>query len=81
MAGTGSGGSAGTRPTGEDMPCSSSADCAGFEATFCDTFVTGTCLVSGCTVVPDSCSAGKECCDLSSFGLPPLCIAAGACAN
>lgn len=67
--------------TGEGLPCDSAADCAGFQANFCDTFVSGTCLISGCNVSPDSCSTGKECCDLSTFGLPTLCIAAGACAN
>lgn len=68
------------KPTGEDAQCTSDADCAGFEASFCDTFVTGTCLVPNCTLAPnDSCFVGKECCDLSSFGLSTLCIAAGAC--
>ena len=79
--GTGGATSNGTKPLGEDQPCGSAADCAGFEATFCDIFVTGTCLVSGCSVAPDSCSAGKECCDLTAFGLPSLCIVAGACQN
>jgi hypothetical protein len=68
------------KPTGEDQQCSTPADCAGFEADFCDNVVTGTCLVQGCTLAPDNCFTGKECCDLSSFGLPiTLCVAAGAC--
>lgn len=71
-----------SKPTGEDQPCTTDADCAGFEASFCDNFVSLTCLVRGCSVVPDSCFAGKECCDLSAFGLPmTLCIAEGACQN
>ena len=69
----------GTKATGEDRPCASDADCAGFEATFCDIFVTGTCLVRGCSVAPNSCSVGRECCDLSAFGLPTLCIGVGTC--
>jgi hypothetical protein len=73
------GSSGATNPTGEDLPCTSAADCAGLQASFCDLFVSHTCLVSDCSVTPDSCSAGKECCDLSAFGLPTLCIAAGAC--
>jgi len=82
----GAGGTAGTtsngrKPTGEDQPCRSEADCAGFEATFCDAFVTNTCMVRGCRVVPDSCFVGKECCDLSEFGLPTLCVAAGVCSD
>lgn len=77
----GAGGTAGTTPTGEGQPCVSEADCTGLEASFCDIFVSQTCLVRGCSVSPDSCSAGKECCDLTAFGLPTLCIAAGACAN
>lgn len=68
-----------TKPTGEDESCMTHDDCAGFEASFCDSFVTFTCLVPNCTLAPDNCFAGKECCDLSSFGLPTLCIADGAC--
>jgi hypothetical protein len=66
-------------PSGAGLSCTTDADCAGKEATFCDTFVTGTCLVRDCTLEPDSCFTGSECCDLSGFGLPALCIAAGAC--
>lgn len=70
-----------SKPTGEDAPCTTDTDCAGFEASFCDIFVTGTCLVRNCSVTPNSCFTGKECCELSAFGLPTLCIAAGACGN
>jgi hypothetical protein len=77
----GADGTAGTTASGEGQPCTSQNDCAGFDATFCDVFVTGSCLVRDCTVTPDSCSAGKECCDLTNFGLPTLCIAEGACAD
>jgi hypothetical protein len=67
-------------PTGLSKACTSDADCAGTEATYCDTFVTHSCLVQGCTLAPDNCFAGFECCDLSSYGIAqPLCIAAGAC--
>lgn len=72
------------KPTGQDDSCippdGSAASCEGKEASFCDSFVSGTCLVPNCTLAPDNCFAGKECCDLTNFGLPmTLCIAAGAC--
>ncbi|HET9932548.1 MAG TPA: hypothetical protein VFQ35_17720 [Polyangiaceae bacterium] len=67
-------------PIGLAKSCTSNADCAGTEATYCDTFVTHSCLVQGCTLAPDNCFQGWECCDLSSFGIPqPLCVLAGAC--
>jgi hypothetical protein len=66
-------------PAGAGVPCTSDADCAGTEATFCDLFVSGTCLVRDCSVEPNSCFSGSECCDLSGFMLPKLCIPAGAC--
>jgi hypothetical protein len=68
-------------PLGAGQSCSADSDCAGTEASYCDTFVTHTCLVVGCSLAPDNCFAGTECCDLSAFGVPrPLCVAQGACA-
>ena len=65
-------------PVGAGMSCTSSADCAGTEATFCDTFVQHACIVEGCTVSPNSCFSGTECCAIP--GIPmPICIPAGAC--
>jgi hypothetical protein len=67
-------------PVGAGTPCTSDADCAGTEATYCDTFVQHACLVQGCSVSPNNCFSGTECCDLSSLGIPqPICIPAGAC--
>lgn len=66
-------------PTGTDVPCESDADCTALEASFCDQFVTHHCLVRDCTMTPDNCFRGTECCDLASFGLPALCVAEGAC--
>jgi hypothetical protein len=61
-------------------PCTSEADCAGTEATYCDIFVSRSCLVQGCSLDPDNCFEGWECCDLSAFGIPmPLCLPLGAC--
>lgn len=62
-------------PVGAGKSCSSAADCADTEATYCDTFVSHACLVQGCTVAPNNCFAGSQCCDLSGFGVPqPICI-------
>jgi hypothetical protein len=67
-------------PTGTGLSCTSDADCATTESTYCDTFVQHACLVQGCTISPNNCFSGTECCDLSSFGIPqPICIPAGAC--
>jgi hypothetical protein len=67
-------------PSGAGRTCTSDADCAGAEATYCDLFVSRTCLVQACTVEPDSCFTGSECCDLTPVGLPiTLCIPPGAC--
>jgi hypothetical protein len=67
-------------PTGTGVSCTSDADCAGTESTYCDSFVTHACLVQGCTVSPNDCFSGTECCDLSAFGVPqPICVAQGGC--
>lgn len=67
-------------PVGLGQSCATPEDCAGTEATFCDSFMTQSCQVQGCSLDPDDCFAGFECCDLSAFGLPePLCIPEGAC--
>ena len=67
-------------PIGLSAPCQSDADCAGNEATYCDTFQTQSCLVMGCSIDPDDCFEGWECCDLTGFGVPaPFCVAEGEC--
>ncbi len=67
-------------PAGLGQSCESPDDCAGTEATFCDTFQTHACQVQGCRLDPNDCFAGFECCDLSAFGLPqPLCVPQGLC--
>jgi hypothetical protein len=67
-------------PIGAGKACTSTADCAETEATFCETFMTHQCLVQGCTVAPNNCFEGMQCCDLSAFGLPqPICIPPGTC--
>jgi hypothetical protein len=66
-------------PSGLGQSCTSDADCQGNEAAFCDTFMLMSCQVAGCSVDPDDCFPGYECCDLSAFGLGALCIPEGAC--
>jgi hypothetical protein len=66
-------------PTGAFVPCSMPTECAGFEASFCEAFVSKACLVPDCTVDPNSCFPGTECCDFSFLMLPNLCIPAGQC--
>jgi hypothetical protein len=67
-------------PLGANQSCATSADCAGTEATFCDAVITHSCRVEGCSLAPDNCFEGTECCDLSGFGVPlPICVAQGGC--
>jgi hypothetical protein len=67
-------------PVGLGTACTGPADCAGTEATYCDTFVTHACQVQGCQVDPNDCFFGYECCDLSGFGISePVCVTTGAC--
>jgi hypothetical protein len=57
--------------------CTSSADCAGTDAMFCDTYQSHTCIVAGCSLDESECPRGTMCCDFSQYGLGTLC--AGAC--
>lgn len=67
-------------PVGAGEACTSSADCADGDATFCDAVRTHSCLVQGCTLAPNDCFEGTVCCDLSRFGVPlPICVAQGGC--
>jgi len=64
-------------PVGAGQTCTTDADCAGTEALFCDSVFSGICLVRDCTVTPNSCFTGMECC---SNGPPvPICIPTGLC--
>lgn len=57
-------------PVGQNKSCAGDADCAGTEATLCDTLYSKRCLVQGCKVDdPSTCHEGFRCCDLSGFGL------------
>jgi hypothetical protein len=67
-------------PVGLGSPCESADDCAGTEATWCDTFQTQQCIVQGCSLADQDCFGDQVCCDLSQFNVPvPLCLPAGGC--
>jgi hypothetical protein len=66
-------------PTGWGAACTTSDDCADFEAGFCDAYQ-HTCTVSDCTSSPKTCPAGFDCCDLSAIpDYAIMCIPAGFC--
>jgi len=56
-------------PIGSGMSCSSDDDCAGTEATYCETFKTHVCYVRDCSLTQNDCFPGKECCDLTKKSL------------
>lgn len=71
-------------PTGFGQACASDADCAGLEAAYCDVMNPSgvvTCRVMGCTLSPENCYPGTECCDLSMYGVgtAPICVDEGTC--
>ena len=66
-------------PTGVGTACTSDADCASFDANYCELFVSRTCLVRDCSVSPESCFSGFECCAFAGTPIPNLCLAEGLC--
>lgn len=69
-------------PLGLGKACTGPADCEGTEATYCDLAFSHTCMVQGCTLDPDDCFVGSECCDLSAYGVvEPLCVPSGTCVS
>jgi hypothetical protein len=66
-------------PTGLGVSCTSDADCADYDATFCDLVVARQCLVQGCTVEPNDCFEGYTCCDFKPFVPQPICIPGNSC--
>ncbi len=66
-------------PTGAFSPCAAQADCASFDANYCEMSMAKACLVAGCTAAPDNCSGGQSCCDLTSLGAGTLCLPPGTC--
>jgi hypothetical protein len=61
---------------GAGATCASPSDCTG-DATYCDTFMTHSCIVADCSLSENDCPRDTMCCDFSGFGLGTLC--AGAC--
>ncbi len=69
-----------TGPEGFGVTCASDADCAGHEASHCETLQANVCVVANCQTTPDSCTGGQGCCDLHSLGIPlTLCLPPGQC--
>jgi hypothetical protein len=58
---------------GLGKPCTTQDDCAGSDATFCDTYISHTCVVANCTLTGNECPRGLTCCDLSNYGIENLC--------
>jgi hypothetical protein len=55
-------------PTGIGQACESDRDCAGFEARYCDSILTRSCLLAGCATGQATCPTGWGCCDYSPLG-------------
>lgn len=72
-----------TAPAGLGSTCGSPADCAGGEATFCETFTTRTCQVQGCKELSGVCPGDFLCCDFAilstSLCIPPATAPGGQC--
>lgn len=70
-------------PSGLGQACSSSDDCAGNEASYCETVVAKSCVVNGCASDPDKCYGDWVCCDIGllsqSLCVPPSQLEAGNC--
>jgi hypothetical protein len=59
-----------TGPTGENAPCSGPADCANYDATYCQMLqAPNVCLVQGCETGEHSCAGGRVCCSFKDFAL------------
>lgn len=85
-ADAGGGADAGTAaaPTGQGASCTTSADCAGFDATYCITLQPpNQCLVQGCATGASRCTSDRDCCDFGSFAALAstngLCVPTGTC--
>jgi hypothetical protein len=72
-----------TAPTGLGSSCTSAADCAGGEATYCDAYSTRSCVVEGCKELGGVCPGDYLCCDYTIIGrslcVPPKSAPGGQC--
>lgn len=67
-------------PVGAGKACTGDADCAGGEATLCESFMLRQCVVRDCSPAAQDCFSGYRCCDFTSFGAPAtMCLPSGAC--
>lgn len=69
-----------TPPTGLGEECTSAADCAGKEASYCSSSARA-CLVNNCVQRPSECPSGSVCCDLTAIVGQSLCLASSAITN
>jgi hypothetical protein len=66
-------------PAGAGMTCSGDADCAGTEATLCESRMSHQCVVV-CDAAAQDCFPGLKCCDFTMYGAPaPFCLPDGSC--
>ena len=63
-------------PTGFGTTCQSNADCAGFEASYCESLSSHSCLQNDCKSDPSVCPGDWGCCDIALLG-QSLCLPAG----
>lgn len=63
-------------PTGFGLPCQSNADCAGFDASYCEVLSTHTCILAGCATRERTCPSEWTCCDYASLIGSPFSICA-----
>ena len=70
-------------PDGLGQACSSSDDCAGHTASYCETVVAKSCVVNDCAPDPNKCHGDWVCCDIAllsqSLCIPPNELEDGAC--
>ena len=61
-------------PTGLGDSCTTQADCAGKEASYCEVLAAHVCLVNDCASNTAGCPSGFVCCDLTTFVGTSLCV-------
>lgn len=54
-------------PSGLGASCQSDADCSSYDAKYCDTLVSHTCLIGGCATRATTCPSEWLCCDYSAL--------------
>jgi hypothetical protein len=62
-------------PTGFGVSCQTSADCAGYEATYCEAFRSHTCQLQDCASGATTCPSEWGCCDFTALIGVSMCMA------